>query len=167
MPRRRLTDAFLRSLKPAQAGKRDDWMDEVAPGLGVRVTDKGKASYVLIARFPGSGNPTRRVIGEFGTVPMRPSDKPVMELAQARDKAREWRWLLAQEIDPRQQEEERRARELEERDRARRDNFGAAVEDYLKRHVRGQRKAVQVEREIRANLVPAWGAKPHGLPSRP
>ena len=41
MPKRTLTDRGIRSLKPAEPGKRYDKMDAVVPGLGVRVTDKG------------------------------------------------------------------------------------------------------------------------------
>jgi hypothetical protein len=38
--------------------------------------------------------------------------------------------------------------------------FGAIVEEYLSRHVKGQRKAAQVEREIRREIIPHWKDKP-------
>jgi integrase len=156
MARKRLTEASIRTLKPAPAGKRLDVMDEVEPGLGVRVTDKGAASFVFLSRYPGSPNPTRRSLGDFGTVPMKATDQPIMSLADAREKARGWRNLIARGVDPRDQEQERRTADQKRRDLT----LGAVVEDYLKRHVRGQRKAAQVEREIRGNLIPAWGKKP-------
>ena len=59
MPKR-LTDRTLQALKPAKAGKRCDVMDADVRGFGVRVTDKGQRTFVLIARYPGSTNPTRR-----------------------------------------------------------------------------------------------------------
>jgi len=156
MARKRLTDAFIRSLKPAPKGKRDLWMDEVSPRMGVRVTDKGQASFGRIDRYPGSRNPTFRELGVFGKVPMRPSDAPVMELAKAREKNGAWARLLAEGIDPREHEEQKRTAARRVADTT----FGAVVEVYLQRHVRGQRKAAQVEREIRGDLIPAWGRKP-------
>ena len=39
----------------------------------------------------------------------------------------------------------------------RRENkFGVVVEDFIARHVKGKRKAADVEREIRRELIPAW-----------
>ena len=49
MPKRTLTDRFLKSLKPAGAGKRYIEWDALVPSLGVRVTDKGKITFVLVA----------------------------------------------------------------------------------------------------------------------
>ena len=58
MAKRALTDRSLKALKPAPRGKRYDRMDAIVPGLAVRVTEKGTKSFVLVARFPGSQNPT-------------------------------------------------------------------------------------------------------------
>jgi Arm DNA-binding domain len=84
MARKRLTDRALKSLRPAAPGTRFEIMDSDAPGLAIRVTDKGAKTFVLIARFPGSSNPTRRALGEYG----------VLTLEQARRKAREWHELI-------------------------------------------------------------------------
>jgi hypothetical protein len=54
MTRSRLTDRSVKSLPPAEPGKRYIIMDAEAPGLGVRVTDKGHVSFVYAGRFPGS-----------------------------------------------------------------------------------------------------------------
>src|SRR3954468_11830536 len=90
-----LTDRGLKALKPAPAGKRYDLMDAVVPGLGVRVTDKGQRTFVLVARYPGAANPTRRAIGEYG----------MLTLDGARDKAREWLALIGRGVDPKSVEE--------------------------------------------------------------
>jgi hypothetical protein len=90
MPKR-LTDRTLQALKPAKAGKRYDVMDADVRGFGVRVTDKGQRTFILIARYPGSTNPTRRAIGEY----------PTLSLEKAREKARAWHKLLAEGVDPR------------------------------------------------------------------
>jgi hypothetical protein len=52
MARKRLTDRTIQSLKPARVGARYDVMDADVPGLGVRVTDKGQRTFILIARWP-------------------------------------------------------------------------------------------------------------------
>ena len=70
MPKR-LTDRTLQALKPAKAGKRYDVMDTDVRGFGVRVTDKGQRTFILIARYPGSTNPTRRALGEYPTLSLR------------------------------------------------------------------------------------------------
>ena len=46
--------------------------------------------------------------------------------------------------------------------RAANSTFGVVVEDFLKRHVKGQRRAAQVEREIRRELIPVWKDKQVG-----
>ena len=57
MRRKRLTDRTLKALKPAGAGSRYDLMDADVSGLGVRVTDRGQRTFILIARYRGSKNP--------------------------------------------------------------------------------------------------------------
>jgi Arm DNA-binding domain len=80
----KLTDRKLMSLKPAKAGQRYEVMDTDVSGFGVRVTDKGKRTFFLLARYPGSANPTRRAVGEY----------PTDSLADAHKKARKWRdWI--------------------------------------------------------------------------
>src|SRR5262245_32769556 len=98
MARTTLTDRFIRSRKAARIGTRDDYFDAVVPGLALRVTDRGAKSYCLVARFPGSSNPTRRTIAPVGTV----------SLADARVRARKWLELIATGIDPGAEEERKR-----------------------------------------------------------
>src|SRR5256885_1895981 len=72
-----LTDRAIQSLKPCPAGKRRIVWDALVPGFGVRVTDRGKRSFVLVTRYPGNGNPAPRAIGAYGA----------MSLEDARTKA--------------------------------------------------------------------------------
>src|SRR5436190_11561621 len=97
-----LTDRGIKALKPAPAGKRKDYMDAVVPHFGVRVTDRGSKSYILIARFTRGSSPRRRTIADVGA----------MNLADARQKARAWLELIGKGIDPAvAQERERRSEE--------------------------------------------------------
>ena len=56
--RRNLNDRILKSLKPTEAGTLDVW-DAGFPGFGVRLSDTGRKTFVLMARYPGSKNPAR------------------------------------------------------------------------------------------------------------
>jgi len=144
MSKKRLTDRKLKSLKPAR--KRYDIMDTDVPGFGVRVSEKGQRTFILIARYPGSSNPTRRAVGEY----------PSLSLERARERARHWRDLIRQGIDPKAEEERLRRSEL----RKQQTTFAAVAEDFIERHVRGQRKANDSEREIRKELIAYWGERP-------
>src|SRR5690242_4787093 len=84
--KKRLSDRTLKALKAAKPGKRYDVMDADVRGFGVRVTDRRQRTFILIARYPGSTNPTRRALGEY----------PTLTLESARKKARHWHELIAQ-----------------------------------------------------------------------
>jgi integrase len=140
----RLTDRKLQALK--RSGKRYEVMDSDVPGFGVRVSEAGQKSFVLIARYPGSSNPTRRALGVY----------PSLSLEKARERAREWRNLIRKGIDPKAEEE--RLRRIELRKQA--TTFAAVADDFIERHVKGQRKASDTEREIRKELVACWADRP-------
>lgn len=144
MARNRLTDRKLAALKPE--GKRYDVMDTDVPGFGVRVSETGQRTFVLIARYPGSSNPTRRALGEY----------PVLSLEQARERARDWRELIRKGIDPKAEVERLRREEL----RKQQTTFGAVAEDYIALRVKAQRRVVETEREIRKELIAPWGSRP-------
>ena len=75
-------------------------------------------------------------------------------LAEARAKAREWAEAAAQGRDPKAEE---RAAQLAKEGRK---TFGELMEVFIARHVRKQRKARDVEREIRRELLPKLGEHP-------
>ncbi|TBB88096.1 tyrosine-type recombinase/integrase [Rhizobium ruizarguesonis] len=162
------TDRELKALKPS-----DHWYDvkdEQIRNLIVRVgpirrTRNGKEdfrrTFCLVTRFPGSKNPTRHAFGEY-----MENGKGDLTLEEAREKAAEWRRQIRAGIDPRATE--RREKQVAERQRDL--IFGNVIEEYLRRHVKAQRRAAQVEREIRRELVeqtekngkvtPIWRDKP-------
>jgi integrase len=146
MAKRTLTDRLIKSLKPAKPEARYDVMDSVVPGLGIRVTSNGAKTFVLVARFPGSKNPTRRALGEYDA----------LTLTKARQKARDWLELIGRGIDPRNEEERQRAAEL----RQRKSTFAAVAEDFIKDKLAGERKGREVERDIRREFLPRWGKLP-------
>jgi Arm DNA-binding domain len=122
---KRLIDRKLQALKLAAPGKRYDVPDADVRGLAVRVSDTTKR-FVLIARFPGSPNSTRRTIGEY----------PSIGLADARQKARAWRDLIAKGIDP-AKEEKRHKAQLQ---RQQAGTFACVAQDFISTVLVHQRK---------------------------
>jgi integrase len=148
--KRTLNDRTLKALKPAKSGQRYDVMDAAAPGFGVRVTDKGQKTYILLARYPGSSNPTRSALGTVGT----------MDLADARQKARDWLVRIKAGIDPRA-EERRSAEATAQAELAQRKNtFAAVAEDFIEQKLPHERKGNEVKLNIQRQLLPDLGSKP-------
>ncbi len=145
MARETLTDRRLKALKPASAGGRYEIMDSVVPGMGIRVTDKGKRTFILVARFGGAKNPTRRALGEYGA----------LSLEQARKKAREWLELIGKGEDPAHVEERARAATVKRQA----NTFAAVAEDFFTDKLSGERKGAEVERDIRREFVSRWGKR--------
>jgi integrase len=141
-----LTDGKLKALKPAREGERYEIMDKDVAGLGVRVTDKGKRTFFLLTRYPGSNNPTRRALGEY----------PTDSLADAREKARKWRKWIDKGKDPKNEEERERLAEL----RKQADTFDAAVEKYAKRVLAKQRRGDIAKHELDKYFVARWKGRP-------
>jgi integrase len=147
MAKRNLSERFIKALKPAPNGKRVEHWDAVVPGLGIRTTDRGVKTFVLIARYPGSANPTRRALGEYGA----------MSLEEARDKARKWLSLLHKGKNPATIEEiERRASVREQAN-----TFGAAAEEFIRYiHRQKLRTAPEMERGLRQTFIARWDRLP-------
>jgi integrase len=148
--KRDFSDRFLKALKAAEPGKRYIAFDAQVPGFGIRVTDHSrdgdKGSFVLVARFPGSDNPTPRRIGDY----------PALSLANAREIAREWREDVRQGIDPKVKAAERQREEQ----RRRADTFGAVFDTYADEHLSSLRTGAGVKRAVEAHVVPPWGRRP-------
>jgi hypothetical protein len=144
--RKNLTPTLITGLKPAPEGERYQVMDAQVPGFGVRVTDKGHRTFILRIRYPGSSTPTRREIGNCADV----------KLTDAREKARRWRAMVAQGIDPALEEE----RERQEALRKLATTFGVVVEDFLREKVSTERKAKEIEADIRRDLLPKLKDRP-------
>jgi integrase len=147
-PKTTLTDRKIKSLKPAPKGERYQEMDGLVPSFGVRVTDNGVKTYILHRRFPGSANPVRREIGKYG----------VLDLDDAREKARGWIKLIKQGIDPAVVEEREREQKIEKIAAT----FGSVAEHWFTRKLAKQRSGKTIEREVRVHLFPIFEKKPMG-----
>jgi len=114
--------------------------------MGLRLTDKGSKTFVLVARYPGKSNPEPRRLGQYGE----------LTLEAARDKARGWIDLLNKGRDPKNEEE--RQRREEERKRA--NSFTSVLQDFVTQKLVHERKGKETERDIRRDLLPTWGQRP-------
>jgi Arm DNA-binding domain/Phage integrase family len=140
--RKNLTPTLIKGLRSAPQGARYQVMDAQVPGFGVRVTETGAKTFILRMRFPGGGSASRREIGDCAE----------MKLTDARDKARKWRSLVGQGLDPAMEEE----RERQESLRKVATTFGAVAHDFIRDKVAGERKAKEIKRDIERDLLPKW-----------
>jgi integrase len=149
-PKRDFTDRFLKSVKPAPAGKRIIHWDAQVPGFGIRVSDKSRpddlGAFVLVTRLPGSSNPTARRIGTY----------PALSLAQARQIAREWREDISKGVDPKVKEAEK----LREEARRHADTFAAAFAVYAEEKLGRLRTGAESVRTIERHAMDVWGQRP-------
>jgi integrase len=134
-----LTDRAIANTTPALPGKRKLVWDAVVPGLGLRVTDRGNRTFVLVKRYPGSPHPAIRSLGTVGKI----------TLAQARDKAREWFKLIAAGVDP-------GIRDLQRRQ----ETFRAIAEGYLTRKAKDLRSKGDTEATLTRLVYPTFGHRP-------
>ena len=146
--RRTLNDRIIKSLKPAKAGQRLEVWDALVPGLGVRVTDRGTKSFVLVTRYPGSDNPARRALGGYGEI----------TLEQARTKARRWLELVGRGVDPHVEIE--RQRLAEQRKQA--GTFANLAEAFIREKLSTERRGRDAELHLRKTFIPRWGKRPVG-----
>jgi integrase len=163
MSKREFTDRWLKSLKPARAGRRDMHWDAQVPSFGVRVTDKGAASFVVMRRLRAGGALIRRRVGVSWAVPLKRDAQLPTSLAEAREEARQAIRDMQAGIDPK---EKRKAAAGEAR-RQSESVFGVVAERFIKEHVLkiekrdGQEIAKlktghEVARVIRAELRALW-----------
>jgi integrase len=168
MPRTKLTDRYLKSLKPTPDGRPYEEMDSVVSQMGVRVMGTATApvlTFILIARYPPSKHPTRRALGAYiatdNALEREMTTKEllaakVLTLAEARRKAQAWLDLIGRGIDPAIEEERQRHAELQRQE----NTFSTVAEAFFAEKLPGERRGWEVKRDIRNVFLPVWGARP-------
>ena len=156
MAKTKLTDYKLKALKAAPAGKTYDVMDSEVRGFGVRVSEIGRKTFILVRRFPGRSNPTRRAIGEYG------GDEG-MSLAEARDKAQDWKQMVRKGVDPLVDAEHQRIAEQRKQE----NSFRVVAEEFIQKALIGrdpekpkQRKGPEAAQDIEREFIKRWAARP-------
>ena len=134
MPRRKLTDRFLKTVKVSE---RADFIDESFPNFGVRVTPAGTITFWL--RYWIHGQRRRIKLGRY----------PIMSLKQAKADAGEAMRLVWRGVDPRE-----RSAEV---------SFAEMAADYLEHYAavrKSGRSLAEDRRVIERELLPRWGTRP-------
>lgn len=136
----RLTDRSISALKP-KADRYEAWEDG-RTGLGVRVSPKGRKSWIYMYRFEGT--PRRMTLGTY----------PAMGLANARVRHAKARAMLEKGIDPGAVEIERRRVERGA------ETVSDLIEEYLEKWAKPRkRSAAEDERMLRKDVLPVWGKR--------
>jgi integrase len=136
-----LTELGIRKLKAPKAGKRREKYDREIRGFGIRVTDRGVRSYILLYSF-GSRR-RRHTIGRIGEI----------SIEEAREEARRLRGLIRQGRDPGAEEKVARATA---RAASAPKTFGEIVDVYEKRTLAGKRRGREARMTIDRHLMPEW-----------
>jgi integrase len=134
----RFTDKFIAALRP-MAERFEKWE---GGGFGIRISPRGGKAWIWVYHF--DGRPRRMTLGSY----------PVMGLADARIKLSEARKLLERGIDPGDREVQRkRAERVAE-------TVAELAEAYLEKWARPRkRSAVEDERILNKDVLPAWGRR--------
>ncbi len=160
MPKRNskyLTDPTIGKIRKPPKGKRKEVFDSDAPGLALRITDKGARSWSVYFRLPNATGQRKNLRATLGRYPST-------GIAEARKQAREIRAQAAAGIDPRKA---RAGAQAKARATAERLLFRNVAEGYIavrcqredngtskKGHLKGGK---DIESIIRRRLIPAWG----------
>lgn len=141
MPTRKLTDLFVRNVKPTP-GKRVEYFDASFGGLALRVTETGNKSWALFYRI--HGRLRRYTIGSY----------PAIEPAAARKKATDALEKVAAGKDPAAEKAAIRNDPLPEID-----TFGVLWDNYLRIYASKNMKPrglYVLRKTIEADVLPRW-----------
>ena len=129
----------LDSLKPPASGRVDYW-DEDLPGFGLRISDRGSRTWLVMYRVKGDGRQRRLKLGT----------NPPMTLADARDAARDALRAAQKGGDP-----------AAERDTSRSgDSVKALAELYIEKHAKPNKRTwANDERMLKKDIIRAWGTR--------
>jgi len=135
----KLTEISLKRL-PAREARYEVW-DTLLPAFGVRVTESGQKTYVVMYRAQGIQR--RQTLGSY----------PALSLSSARKLARKLFAQVAEGKDPSHEKQQHRGVA---------GTFEACAAEYIiryaQRHKR-ERSWREDERLIKVNLLPAWGKR--------
>lgn len=132
MAKVKFSDKFLDKLPPAKAGKRYVRWDSQQPHLGIRVTDTGAKSFVVVRRTPGE-KVRWHVIGAY----------PATTLKHAREEAPNVVTEIGKGLSPKI-----------EKARRNRDTLAVAAEQFIKHcYSKGLRRADEIESVLRRKFL--------------
>src|ERR1700738_4696082 len=139
MPTIHMTKSAVDALKAAN--KDTVYWDAGLPGFGVKVPPRGRKVFVVLYRIGGAGSRLRKyTIGPYGRV--------TLQMARA-----EAQKLLAARLEGRDPATEKR----ESKRRMTADRVDDLIEVFIVQHVSKTRKAAEISRLLRREVVSRWG----------
>ena len=139
MPTIHMTKSAVDALKAAS--KDTVYWDAGLPGFGVKVTPRGRKVFVVLYRIGGAGSRLRKyTIGPYGRV--------TLQMARA-----EAQKVLAARLEGRDPATEKR----ESKRRMTADRVDDLIEVFIVQHVSKTRKAAEISRLLRREVVSRWG----------
>lgn len=138
----KLTELLVAKAAPPPSGRVTLW-DAMLPGFGLRITDKGAKSWIVMYRLGGRDAPRKRLkLGSY----------PAVSLASARVKARHAFQEVAHGNDP-----------AAKRDEPKPETFEAVAADFIDRYAKPKNRGWKSqETDIARDLTPQWGKRPIG-----
>ena len=147
MKRIKVTDALLAKWK--RDGVAGTYTDAIAPGLGFRVSPKGKIACFFYAKLPGEKSAARHKLGEWCP--------PGFTLAMAREMAFRWRSDINQSKNPKAEIKQRKVEIAEAKDKT----FAAAIPKWERFKLQNEKRRVHPTRrrvmDLRREACPEWG----------
>jgi integrase len=141
MPKIKLTKRVIDDLTKADIDKY--YWDTDITGLAVKVTPKGKKTFLVQYRPGGRGTPTRKIfLGPYGEVTLHKAKTEALRIlglrAEGRDPAQERKLAKQHAVS---------------------NKFEAIAKDFLDKHASQNRTADQVERTLQHDVLPHWGKR--------
>ena len=119
------------------------YWDAGLPGFGVKVTPRGRKVFVVLYRTGGAGSRLRKyTIGPYGRI--------TLQMARA-----EAQKIFAARLEGRDPATEKR----ESRRRMTADRVDDLIEAFIAQHVSKTRKAAEISRMLRREVVSRWGTR--------
>jgi len=141
MPKMKLTKHAVDEIQPDSIDKY--YWDSEITGLGLKVTPRGRKTFLVQYRPGGRKTPTRKMsIGKYGTVTIQ----------KARKEASQILGLRAEGRDPAFERQQARQRLLSDR-------FSDIADDYLAKYATQNRTMDETTRIIRKDVLPKWGTR--------
>lgn len=133
----KLTAKTVENIRPPKSG-RDQYWDAMLPGFGLRVTEKGRKSWVLMYRT--RDRQRRMTIGHY----------PAFSLAEAREEGRKALRSVEQGNDP---AEEKLAAKRKPKER-----FADIIDDFIEMYARPKNRSwKEAQRILKKNVAPRIG----------
>jgi integrase len=148
--RKKLTQASVDKVSPPAEGRVIYW-DTSLPGFGLRVSAKGRKTWLAVYRVRG-----KQVVETFGTTALIPS------LADARDLARTSMFSAKRGVNPVAKRREEAAKEAEAAKSAEQNTVEAVYKLYVKQRLRVEAKArtaLYVEQYFEKDVLPRLGKR--------